>query len=126
MPLELGMFLGVKRAGDARQRAKACLILDREPYRFQKFISDIAGQDIRAHAARQRDAISRTRDWLRACSGRKMPGGAAIHRRYREFRRVMRSLYADMKLELSEATFNDFTNVVTEWLLKAEVVSIGT
>jgi hypothetical protein len=45
-----------------------------------------------------------------------MPGGAAVYRRYREFRRAMPRLYEQLELEISEATFNDFTNVVTEWL----------
>jgi hypothetical protein len=43
MPLELGMFLAAKRFGEARQRTKVCLILDRDSYRYQKFISDIRG-----------------------------------------------------------------------------------
>ena len=49
MPLELGMFLGAKRFGRAEQKSKVCLILDTERYRYQKFISDISGQDITAH-----------------------------------------------------------------------------
>jgi hypothetical protein len=49
MPLELGFFLGAKQFGAGRHRSKRCLILDRDRYRFQKFISDIAGQDIKAH-----------------------------------------------------------------------------
>ena len=42
MPLELGMFLGAKRYGAGEHAKKVCLILDREKYRYQKFISDIA------------------------------------------------------------------------------------
>lgn len=49
MPLELGIFLGAQRFGSGKHREKNCLVLDREPYRYQKFISDIAGQDIAAH-----------------------------------------------------------------------------
>ena len=33
MPLELGIFLGAKRYGGPTHRQKACLILDRDPYR---------------------------------------------------------------------------------------------
>lgn len=50
MPLELGIFLGAKKLGTKIQREKSCLMLDREAFRYQKFISDIAGQDIRAHS----------------------------------------------------------------------------
>src|SRR5271165_5747846 len=47
--LELGLFVGFKYSGDARQQKKRLLILDKEPYRYQRFLSDIAGQDIRSH-----------------------------------------------------------------------------
>ena len=49
MPLELGVFLGAKKFGRNEQKKKNCLILDKEQYRYQQFISDIAGQDIPAH-----------------------------------------------------------------------------
>jgi hypothetical protein len=49
MPLELGLFLGCKRFGATNQGKKRTLVLDSEPYRYRAFISDIAGQDIRAH-----------------------------------------------------------------------------
>ena len=65
MPLELGVFLGAKRFGRAPHPKKRCLILDRERYRFQKFISDLAGQDIKAHGNQPLEAIRATRDWLR-------------------------------------------------------------
>ena len=45
MPLELGLFLGAKSFSDEpRQKKKRCLILDSNPYRYQKFLSDIAGR----------------------------------------------------------------------------------
>jgi hypothetical protein len=51
MPLELGLFLGAKRYG--AQRRKAVLVLDTEQYRYQRFISDLSGQDIHAHGGNQ-------------------------------------------------------------------------
>ena len=35
MPLELGIFLGAKRFGVDEQKRKKCLVMDREPYRYQ-------------------------------------------------------------------------------------------
>jgi hypothetical protein len=116
MPLELGMFLAAKRFGAARQRTKACLILDREAYRYQKFISDIAGQDIRAHDRDVKLAIGVTRDWLRASSSRSMPGGSEIDRQFRKFRKQLPMLCRDLRLKPAEVTFNDLTNIVVEWL----------
>jgi hypothetical protein len=41
MPLVLGLFLGAKTFGRRGPRAKVCLILDRQKYRYQKFCSEI-------------------------------------------------------------------------------------
>src|SRR5258708_31957290 len=69
MPLELGIALGCSKFGAGRQRRKTALILDRRQYRYHKFISDIAGQDICEHNNRPSRAIEAVRDWLRAESG---------------------------------------------------------
>mgnify|MGYP006145882417 CR=1 FL=1 len=68
MPLELGLFLGAKRYGTGHQRKKLCLILDREPHRYQKYCSDIAGQDIKSHGGDPAAAVRIARDWLRNAS----------------------------------------------------------
>jgi len=75
MPLELGLFLGCRRFGAGNQRKKSSLILDREPYRYRTFMSDISGQDIHSHAGDPERAIVETRDWLRAAS-RVMPNSS--------------------------------------------------
>ena len=80
MPLELGLFLDAKRFGTGPQTRKSCLVLDRDRYRYQEFISDIAGQDIVAHADDPAEAIKAVRDWLSVSKAgvRRPPGGAAI------------------------------------------------
>jgi len=117
MPLELGMFLGAKRFGDGRQKLKTCLILDREQYRYHKFISDIAGQDIRAHSDSPTEAIKIVRNWLSDSSKRTtIPGGKEICKRYDRFRRDLPDLCDDIKIEEDEMTFNDYALLVSEWL----------
>lgn len=116
MPLELGMFLGVKRSGSFSQRRKSCLVLDCEKYRFQKFISDIAGQDIRAHNLEPARAISAVRDWLGTSSGTVLPGGAEIFRQYRRFMKEMPVFCRKGQVRQSELTFADFLNFAMEWL----------
>ena len=77
MPLELGVFLGAKKFGIEEQKRKKCLILDTERYRYQQFISDIAGQDIQAHNNSSREVIMHVRNWLRNTSRREtIPSGA--------------------------------------------------
>lgn len=117
MPLELGVFLGAKRYGEGLQKEKVCLILDRDPYRYQKFISDIAGQDIRAHGADPRIITSLVRNWLRNASPSiNLPGGEAIWERYLEFRSDLPSLCQTLRLSPNEFTFVDYIWLVTTWL----------
>lgn len=86
MPLELGLYLGAKSFSDqTKQKRKRCLILDSEPYRYQKFISDIAGQDIRSHGGKAMTAMEQTRDWLATVSSRRLPGPVETERFYNEF-----------------------------------------
>ncbi len=72
MPLELGIFLGCKYFGGRHHGSKSCLVMDTEPFRYQKFISDIAGQDVSAHDDDPKKAVTVVRDWLR--------GGIRTHR----------------------------------------------
>lgn len=118
MPLELGIFLGAKRFGRGKQREKSCLILDVDRYRFQKFISDIAGQDISAHGSDAERAIRIVRDWLSNAtpSTISVPGGAAIASRYATFRQDLPAMCAKLHLNVDELTFNNYVVQVEEWL----------
>ncbi len=120
MPLELGLFLGAKRFGKGRQRRKNCLILDRHRYRFHKFCSDIAGQDIRAHGNRPARVIARVRDWLASSMssrGIMVPGPVFISRRYAQFLEDLPAACRDLGLRVRQLTFNDFRFLVSRWLL---------
>lgn len=117
MPLELGIFFGCKRYGPTLQKQKLCLVLDSEPYRYQKFISDIAGHDIRAHQGDPEVAIVAVRNWLATASRRKhVPGGRSVVLRYRAFRASLSQLCEELQLDPVDLTFNDLSRTVTEWL----------
>ena len=117
MPFELGLFVGATRFGTREQRRKVCLILDRERYRFQKFISDIAGQDIAAHQSDPDEAIRALRTWLSAVPRRgRLPGGSAIVRRYHDFRGQLAGILAGLQIEPWEMTFADYAKIVAVWL----------
>jgi hypothetical protein len=118
MPLELGLYFGAKRFGRAEQKSKVCLILDTEHYRYQKFISDIAGQDISAHSGEPVEAIKAVRNYLRGTGGSsaKTPGGAAIAKRYELFRAELPLMCEKLKLVEAELTFADYVVQVEEWL----------
>ena len=126
MPFELGMFLGAKRFGSSKHKAKTCLILDIEPYRYQKFISDIAGQDIAAHRADPAEAIKAVRDWLSSATSKsvRIPGGASIAHRFEIFRGELPATCERLQLNVADLTFNDYVLQVEEWL-KANAQTAG-
>ena len=119
MPLELGLFLGAVKFGGRAHRSKNCLIVDRQKYRYQKFCSDISGQDIRAHNNSERDMIGKVRDWLRSCplnENRLLPSGSVIFDRYLSFLKDLPSICSELKLTVDELIFVDFTAVIGFWL----------
>jgi hypothetical protein len=128
MPLELGMFLGAKRFGSGKQRTKNCLILDVDRYRYQKFISDIAGQDIAAHGGEPIEAIIAVRNWLSAAmpDTLRMPGGVTIVRRYATFRDDLPGLCERLRLNVDDLTFNEYVLQVEEWLRDSRVTPADT
>jgi hypothetical protein len=118
MPLELGIFLGAKAFGGPVHHEKNCIIMDREPFRYQKFISDIAGQDIRSHADTPEKAVTEVRDWLRSSTKRKtIPGGSAIWQRFLEFSEQLPTMCVEAQLRSHELTFNDRTHFIENWLV---------
>ena len=117
MPLELGMFFGCKRFGSQTQRNKISLVLDIEPYRYQKFISDLAGHDIRSHAGDPDQAIAVVRNWLATASQRtNIPGGAEAVKRYRRFRDDLPRLCQEAGLQTEALTYIDLSNLIVRWL----------
>ena len=117
MPLELGLFLGARfLADDKKQREKRCLILDAQPYRYQKFIWDIAGQDIRSHDGDPEIAIGEVRGWLATVSQRPVPGQGELVQIYREFRADLPELLTRIQLTEAEMQFPDYINSCLEWL----------
>jgi hypothetical protein len=116
MPLELGVFFGCRWFGDKTHRSKSCLILDKEPYRYQKFISDIAGQDIYSHNNRPEEAITVVRNWLTTESKRVLPGKAVIWRRYNQFQQTIPTTCQGLNIEVNELTLSDYIIIVIDWL----------
>lgn len=118
MPFELGMFLGAKRFGRAEHKRKNCLILDVDRYRYQKFISDIAGQDISAHGGDSSRVIRIVRDWLSNIKPAifRLPAGSVIASRFRHFRDELPGSCALLSLKADELTFNDYVVQVEQWL----------
>ena len=86
MPLELGIYFGAVQYGGKVQAGKSCIIFDREQHRFRRYISDLGGQDIHAHADDIPTMIRELATWLRTLPGGvNVGGGAAIAAEYEKF-----------------------------------------
>ncbi|MFC5371371.1 hypothetical protein ACFPIF_02325 [Brevundimonas faecalis] len=118
MPFELGIFLGADRFGAKWVGQKACTIFDREPFRYQRALSDIAGQDIRAHGCDPQAASRETRAWLshHARPDDQTPGAAAIWTMRNEFEAELPELAALSMRDDGELTFVERRHLTTEWL----------
>ena len=116
MPLELGADLGCKRFSPSRKN-KSILIFDSQSYRFQKYISDLGGQDVANHSNDPALAIVSIRNWLRAESGRRdFPGPSALNFRYAKFKRDLPEVCVKLDVQPAEMTFVDFCQAVAAWL----------
>lgn len=124
MPFELGLFLGAAKLGGARQKDKSALILDVEPYRYQKYLSDIAGQDIRAHGNDEGAVIGHVRNWLNTHTAESMvlPGKAALVKQYQRFQKQLPVMLKEMKLKETEISFVDWSKLIVMWLAEAAKV----
>src|SRR5688572_25631109 len=88
----------------------------RDQYRYQKFISDIAGQDIHAHHGATNTLIEKLAGWLRCeVRNKRIPGGRAIAGEYQAFKGALPRLCAQMQLDLEEVTFVDFNLMAVRW-----------
>ncbi len=117
MPYEFGLFVGFRASGAPRHAKKAVLVLDREKYRYQKFLSDIAGQDIRAHGGTTDGLIREVRAWLASKTERPIEGADHLTEQFALFvEEVPSILTVARKTEVDLDNFYDFHQLVYEWL----------
>ncbi len=117
MPLELGLFLGARRYGDATHKRKRALILDVDPFRYQKFISDLAGVDINPHGGDPRVMVLRVRDWLFTASRVKtIPATKLLLDSYDRFAGGLAAIAHDAGLNADALIYPDFERLVLAWV----------
>jgi hypothetical protein len=86
-------------------------------YRYQKFISYIAGQDINGHDNKPEECIKLVTDWLRIMSKRTtIPGGTLVAERYKLFRDELPKLCDAAGITEDELRFNDYATFVSAWI----------
>lgn len=96
---------------------KSCLVLDRELYRYQRFMSDIAGQDILSHENDPQTLIRQIRTWLRTASKRRtIPGGEKMWQRFQQFQQELPAICQQLHIQVAELTFVDYRDFIAMWL----------
>ena len=124
MPFELGLFFGAKEFGSRKQKAKNAIIFDINKYRYQEFISDLNGIDIKAHFNNPYAAIKHIRDWLRVSSKRKnLPGETLLIQEYKKFKKTVPYTAKKLGFKPNDIPYNDYcgmTEVRIRILLSAD------
>ncbi len=119
------MFLGAKRYGGKHQKAKRVLILDIEPFRYQRFISDLSGMDIHEHGSDPVRALSEVRDWLANVSRRELTSAGRVQGLYNAFLADLPELAAALQFDPAMIPYVDYERIVATWLI-ATPASTGT
>jgi hypothetical protein len=117
MPLELGIFVGCNEFGSKRHQEKEYLIIESEQFRFKKFISDLSGQDIKAHNNNPQDAIQSIRNWLAKKTPNSIPSPSIIIKEYDEFTNKLSDLCKENNWIDEELQFDEFSSLVFNWLI---------
>jgi hypothetical protein len=118
MPFELGIDLGARAYGARHLGSKRVLIFDRDRYRFQQFLSDIAGQDISAHENSEAKVIAKVRAWLNNAqtSGKPLLGAEAIEKSFQAFSVELPNMCSEADLIHDKLDFGDFVYFAGVWI----------
>lgn len=124
MPLELGLFLGAGRFAPVKHynRDKKVLIMDKEAFRYQQFISDLSGQDVVSHGDSEVKVIHHICEFLFANTKRKsIASGQFINDRFNRFIADLPELCAQLNWNRESLSYIRYITCVTEWL-KANLI----
>jgi hypothetical protein len=104
-----------------KHKRKKALILDREPFRYREFLSDIAGHEICCHDSRWNVAIARVRDWLEGIHTEdRLPGPRHLIESFHLFQVDLPRLAAAADCEPDTLSFQDLCRFIREWVREME------
>lgn len=118
MPFECGIDFGLKLSGLAGHADKKFLILEKEAHRYRQVLSDISGNDIRAHHNDPEQIVKAVRDWVKTF-GRRTPRHREIYLALNDFL----SYYEEVLIgedynpkKINALTFSDVIEMMTIWI----------
>jgi hypothetical protein len=98
-------FLRREIFGSGQQKAKVCLVLSKEPFEYQTYISDFAGQDIPAHANEPYLAVKSVRSFLSTHLRQSLLSPKVLWDRCMRFSKELRLVCAEKELDEDELQF---------------------
>jgi hypothetical protein len=121
LPFELGLDMGCRTYGEGRLATKKSLILEKELHRFRAVISDISGNDIRAHNSDVKELIRNTRNWLRTITNANLHSAGHIWNSFNIFsihliEKCRKEEFEDKDIE--EMPISEYIYFIIEWLKK--------
>lgn len=116
MPFELGIFYGAKFFGGNRDQSKNCIVLEKNKYRYHKFISDLSGVDVTDYNNSIRKVIIAIRNWLMTASRRRtIPEGSMVYSRYQKFQFDFLKACKTQRIDGDTMPFIELTHNVADW-----------
>lgn len=118
MPFECGIDFGLKMSGYNSYNNKKFLILEKENYRYKSIISDISGNDIKAHKDNPEEVIKAVRDWFKV-SIDNVPWYKIIWLSYAEFEFDFEQILLENDYDpkdINSLTFSDIIEYMSTWI----------
>lgn len=119
MPFECGIDFGIKLSDHQKYQDKRFLIVEKEKYRYKEVISDISGNDIKAHKNDPEQMVKVVRDWFKQIN-KKIPGYKEIWLAFNEFKFD----YEEILIvdgydpnDINSQTFTDIIENITAWII---------
>ena len=118
MPFELGLDLGALEYGDKKLKTKKILILEKDKYRYQQFISDISGQDIVNHNDTPITLVKRVRDWYSANCESLTASSSEIWTAFNQFTYDLyeKLAYNFTEIEIQEMPIGEYIKFAKDWV----------
>lgn len=118
MPFECGIDFGIKLSNPQKYQNKKFLILEKEQYRYQRVISDISGNDIKAHKNNPEKIIKVVRDWFKPTNN-GIPRHKEMWLAFNEFEFDYEDILKEEGYnpkDIYELTFSDVIEYMTNWI----------
>ena len=127
MPFELGLTIGAKKYGGAKRSNYTAAILVTDPFKLPAYLSDLGGNDPRAHHDDVANVVKIVRNYLgKGPSGTRLPGPAILLKRLEEFQHAIPAMASEHGIGADELdAFNaypDYAYFLSEYLKAAPIV----